>query len=125
VAVNAAISWGAPNALRRRGKHRLTLKQRLTSRSAKRNRWTRDDIYLALVQVAIPGAVRWGAEELRRAQPRHNAGKSARTAMMLIPVGALAATLHNPLTWPVYMATCALWVPAAVIGVSWLWPRNC
>lgn len=112
--MSAAISWGAPGTLRRRGKHRLTLKQRLINRSAKRNRWTRGD-----VQVAIPGAVRWGAEELRRAQPKHNAGKSARTAMMLIPIGALAATLHNPLTWPVYMATCSLWVPAAAIGVKY------
>jgi hypothetical protein len=93
--VNAAISWGAPGTLRRRGKHRLTLKQRLM-------RWNERT-----------------AEELRRARPKHNAGKAARTAMMLIPVGAMAATLHNPLTWPVYMATCALWVPAAAIGMSW------
>ena len=88
----AAISWTGP--LAHRGTHRRTLKQRL---------------------------IRWNertAEELRRAQPKHNAGKAARTAMMLIPVGALAATLHNPLTWPVYIATCSLWLPAAVIGVK-------
>lgn len=89
--MNVAISWTGPVAVRPRGKHRLTLKQRLIRRNER------------------------VADELRRAQPKRNAKKAARTGIL----AAVAIPASLPGYKPALVATGLLGGVLFAIGGLW------